>query len=251
MIADYLQRYINVLKWDIDQIVAVANKAQAAYDAKYGNNSLTPVTPTTFPIASPGSTPVTQSMATPAAMPQTTRPPSMPSVAQPTNADLFHNRHEPEFARCTVPLAMVLTSAVEFFGALLHTSDLWNNGNKFDTAIKKFFAYANVTPALTQNQVDLFRAIYRNGFMHGFFPQGAEVAINYDSSFEVNPNLFFKDKGDVVLNVNKLRQVVDAVFAKIINDTSVHQNISDRLTEYNTYVEGKTRALVDEFKAST
>ncbi|UFH51826.1 hypothetical protein [Spirosoma sp. KNUC1025] len=252
MIADYLQKYINVVQWDVNQIVKVAHGAEQAYNQRYGQNSLTPVTPGPTPGLAGHAPKPTNSIATPTnSMGQTVAPttqaPTTSARPTPTNVELFHQRHTPEYARCAVPLAMVLTSSIEFLGALLLNSNMWDNSNKFDSAVKKFFAYAELD--YNQNQIDLFRAIYRNGLMHGFFPQGSSVAINYDSTFEHKP-LFFVEAGDVVLNVNKLQQVVEAVFNKIVVDTSVHQTVADRLSEYNTFVEGKTRTHVDNFKAS-
>ena len=253
MISEYLQQYINVVQWDIDQIVRIAQSAQRAYERHYGPLNLTPVTttqqlPAGRSIATPAASSTTTSSAT---IPPTTQAPNLtPANTSKSNADLFYERHMPDHARCAVPLAMTLTSVVEFLGALIHTSDIWNNGNKFDTSVKNFFAYANVNPPLSQNHVDLFRAIYRNGLMHGFFPQGSNVAINYDSSFENDSRLFFIDKGDVVLNVNKLRQVVELVFSKIVADTLIHPTIEARLTDYSTFVENKTKTLVDTFKAN-
>jgi hypothetical protein len=245
MITEYLKRYINVVKWDINQIVRVANGAQAAYYERYGHNTSSLGTPTSTPsIAS-----LPNSVATPTAAlaPTTSRDPNSVSSTPLTNADLFHQTHAPEFARCAVPLAMVLTSVVEFFGTLLHSSNILKKEEKFDLAVKNFYSYSKASPPLTQAQVDLFRVIYRNGLMHGFFPQGSNVAINYDTSLVSKP-LLFEDKGDVVLNVNKLLQVVESVFLIIVADTSVHQTIQDRLLEYETYTTKKTHDAILAYK---
>lgn len=249
MIGQYLERYINVVKWDFEKLKRVAEEAQAKYDLRYGRNNLSPATPPVVEqthITGSAST-LPENVITTTQMPRYT---PVPAIEPTSNVQLFYERHTLEYARCTVPIAMVLTSAVEFFGALIHDTDIWGNSNKFDTSVKNFFTYANMSPALTQNHVDLYRAIYRNGFMHGFFPQGMNIGINYDSSFENEPKLFFMDKGDIVFNVNRLKQIVEVVFDKIVADTAKHPTIQARLDDYNAYVELKTKDIVDTFKTN-
>ena len=51
--------------------------------------------------------------------------------------------------------------------------------------------------------------------MHSFFPQGENVAINYDSSFS-DKEWIFLHNDNIELNVYKLKQIVYTVFDKIL-----------------------------------
>ena len=161
----------------------------------------------------------------------------------------FKEKFDSEKARCAIPIAMVLTSSIEFIGSLLSEHEIWNSPKKFEISISTFFEYAD--NPLTDNEIDLFRAIYRNGMMHGFFPQGSEIAINYDSHYQDLPLFFLNTNINCIeLNGIKLHEIVKGVYSKIIDDMSIHSRIEEQFHNYSEYVFNKTHSITNSYKNS-
>ncbi len=230
-VKQFLQNYVNVVQWDLKKMALIAEEAQNLQDEeKRRRNQYTGPTPA--PTPSVFGTTINHSSEY-----------NYGSVS-------FFDSHKPEFARCAIPIAMVLTSSVEFLGALMHDDNLWSRDNrtlKFSKAVNKFFDYAQ--KPLTENQVNLYRAIYRNGSMHSFFPQGVGIAINYDTRFNNYPLFFLNTQIDCIeLNVIELQKIVESVFAKIINDTSIYCRIEARYNNYKAQVDQDTTTIISGFR---
>lgn len=214
MLNNQLQKYINVVTWDLQKMYKIAEDAQKEFDKVYSS----PI-PTT-PIATPSIIGTT--------------------INHQDHRRTFHDIHQPEYARCAIPIAMVLTSSIDFIGALLSPRNLFGSGNKFDAAIKNFFQYLEnngggfgeiLHDKTGKNERNLLVTIFRNGLMHDFFPKGVDVAINYDTKY-ANKKLFFPESGYVILNVYKLRLIVEWVLNRINKDETSAANISSRLADY-------------------
>lgn len=228
----FLRNYIEIIEGDLKKMVGIAKRAEKKY--KIANSGPTPISVDYARIIStPGLT--------------TTAMPPPPSVNNRQPIPLPN----PKYARCAVPIAMILTSAVEFIGTLLHTSNVWSRD--FNLSLIKFFEYAEakgcIDETLSHQERDLFRDIYRNGYMHAFFPQGLDVAINFDSSFK-GEKLLFQFRGKMELNVYRFHQIVVAVFKNILLDTEKQDNIAARYLLYKQYAIDRTKDTITAYKNS-
>ena len=146
-------------------------------------------------------------------------------------------------------MAMALIAAIEFIGSLLDTPEVWEAGNKFDRAINKFFTYADFP--LDNTEKNVFRQSFRNGMAHNFMMQGVDVSIDYQSRFKSKEHLLFMEGNQIVLNVNKLQEVVFAVLDKMPMDTSIYSIVAASVQAYETGVNAKkTDKFIKAFKDS-
>lgn len=237
MINKQLQKYINVVTWDLQKMYKVAEDVQAAIEQETIIEQEQEVAriPSVTPIATPNIKPTTTN--------------------HQDHREDFYDYHKPEHAQCAIPIAMVLTSSIDFIGALLSHNNLFVNTNKFDSASKNFFKYledkgGNFGEKLhkSDNQRKLLFTIFRNGLMHDFFPKGVDVAIAYDKNYEHN-KLFFLEQDKVVLNVYKLRLIVEWVFDRINNDQTIADKIAARLKDYEDSLNTK-KGIIDDFKTN-
>lgn len=228
----FLQNYINVVQWDLNKMVKIAEDAELQQKRSIIENSsgLTVPTPTPAPT------------------------PSAFSIASEIDygSKQFFESHTEEYARCAIPIVMTLTSSIEFLGALIHENNLWEKthfGQKFKFAVSKFFEYTG--HPLSENQIEIYRAIYRNGLMHSFLPQGLGIAINYDSRFLKYPLFFYNKEIDCIeLNGIVLQKLVELAFQKLIEDTDIHCTIIERYKNYEKKVELDTSKIISDFLES-
>ena len=217
----FLKDYIEIVEGDLNKMVQVATDAEIMYKAV--NRGPTPISP-------PATTPNL-----PTNQPAVEIPPIITTTMMPlpnhTNTGGTITLPNPKYARCAIPIAMTLTSSLELMGCLLHDVNIWPKYGRFRDAANTFFEYAEV-----ETNVVLFRDIYRNGYMHIFFPQGNKVAINFDSSFK-DESLLFKYENKLELNVYKLNEIVRGVFRKIINDTTKADIINTQIENYRVFIE--------------
>lgn len=228
----FLQNYINVVQWDLNKMVKIAEDAELQQKRSIVENSsgLTVPTPTPAP--------------TPSAF-------SAVSEADYGSKQFFES-HKEEYARCAIPIVMTLTSSIEFLGALIHENNLWEKPHfeqKFKLAVSRFFEYAG--HPLTKSQKNIYRAIYRNGLMHSFLPQGLGIAINYDSRFLKYPLFFHNKEIDCIeLNGIVLQKLVEPTFQKLIEDTNIHCTIIERYQNYEERVKRDTNTIISDFRKS-
>lgn len=155
----------------------------------------------------------------------------------------FYTRGNTQPSRCTIPLAMTVLSSMSVMGTLLNEKGY---NDDFSSAIKVFFDYANVT--VTGTERDLLRACFRNGMMHTFLPQGANIGVMYDSSLDSNKDLFLADGGSVVLNVNRLTRILDGVFYQVMTDNDIHVAVKSNLAVMATQEDKATGNIIRKYK---
>lgn len=202
-----LEEYLNIVLWDVDKMAEIAQKVEE------NNNSKGPV-------------------------------PYSPSFT--TQNPNTHNSevHTAESARCTIPIAMALTSAVEFVGSLINAEkDIW--GTDFIQSVKNVFKYADLK-FKNDDEIKIYKEVYRNGLMHHFFPKGLKVAINYDSRFK-NKEIMFSYKGNLELNVYVLHRETKIAFKRVLADPDIQPIIERRINFYLKEANEKQKYLVDKY----
>lgn len=141
-------------------------------------------------------------------LPQTTK--------NPSSFDFFY---EPIIARSTIPHTLSLLAVIDVLGFLLRkgvecSSDTSENFNSF-------FKKAN--EKLSENMITVLREVYRNGMIHTYFPK-LSMGISCHSSNPMD-KLFFPSNDinkEVILNVNKLMEIVIQTLSNIIKDEHLY-----------------------------
>jgi hypothetical protein len=150
---------------------------------------------------------------------------------------------DPEVARCTIPMAMTLISSIELLGAILKNPYEFN----FEKSIENFFVYAGVPFSAIENK--MLRSAFRNGMMHGFFPQGEEVAISYDSALN-DSQIFVVNNDNVILNVKALSVIFSNTAYKMFNDFSIHSTMQISFDQWYSRNKGSAGNEIQLFKSN-
>lgn len=169
----------------------------------------------------------------PSPTPSIENPPAPPLVTassvitttQPPPGPESFNSSDPRTARCTIPMAMTLISSIELLGAILKDPYEFS----FKKSIDNFFTYAGVP--LSTIEIEMLRSAFRNGMMHGFFPQGQEIAINYDLSMN-DSQIFVVNDDRVILNVKALSVIASATVYRMFTDTSIHATMQSAFDQW-------------------
>jgi len=169
-------------------------------------------------------------------------PDEIPTTQRPPLSHFEHAITQP--SRCTIPLAMMCLSIVEFLGNLVSPSC----NLTFQNGAKYFFCYADEN--ISNEERELLRDIFRNGVMHSFFPKGIEIGITYDSSLENRRELFIPFDNKIILNVNFLSHIVIHVLNKILIDTSIHEDVGSNLQKISDQEFQNMRKIIDNYKNS-
>ncbi len=195
----YLSQFIVIIEKDLLALTAVAHAAEVQYKKELAEGAY--------------------------------EPKELMTTLTPNTTDFFYS--DPYPTRCTIPIAMVCLSAIESLGSLLNADGYERD---FQNSARTFFEYASNPQS--ENILNLLRAVFRNGMMHGFFPKGEKVGITYDSSLGEVLSLVYKENDHLIINVNRLVAILKSVFSKILADDSVHavieQNIDIFLRKNNS-----------------
>lgn len=169
-------------------------------------------------------------------------PDEIPTTQRPPLSHFEHAITQP--SRCTIPLAMICLSIIEFLGNLVSpTCNL-----TFQNGAKYFFCYADEN--ISNEERELLRDIFRNGIMHSFFPKSIEIGITFDSSIENRMELFIPFDNKIILNVNFLSNIVIKVLNKITVDTSIHEVVDSNLQKISDQEYQNMRRIIDNYKNS-
>lgn len=156
-------------------------------------------------------------------------------MATPTINDTFTTRDvtnpyldfDPRTARCAVPMAMSLFATINFIGYLIEPK----NANNFEQKLKAFLEYADKQFPMEEQKV--LSSIYRNGMMHGFFPKGSGIQIEFDPDSKSTECLVCS-YDIVILDVMALYRLVTDVFNKITNSA---ENLSVMQANLNRMID--------------
>lgn len=169
-------------------------------------------------------------------------PDEIPTTQRPPLTHFEHAINHP--SRCTIPLAMMCLSIVEFLGNIISPSC----NLSFQNGAMHFFCYADEN--ISNEERELLRVIFRNGIMHSFFPKGIEIGITYDSSLEIRRELFIHFDNKIILNVNFLSNIVIHALNKISTDTEIYEVVGCNLQKISDQEIQKIHRTIDDYKNS-
>jgi hypothetical protein len=129
--------------------------------------------------------------------------------------------------RLTIPITLTLFAAVDCIGFLTGSN---NDPLKTSQNFREFFRLSSFP--FSDPESDLLNEVYRQGLVHIYFPK-LGVAISYHSSNPTEKLLFRSQDGKLVLNVNKLEEIVIGVYDSVISDNSLYFKMEGR---YNRLV---------------
>lgn len=135
---------------------------------------------------------------------------------------------DPVVSRMTIPITATLFSTIDVLGFFTRTgNDYGSTSNNF----AEFFS--NPSTHIHSTELDVLIKVYRHGMTHNYLPK-LNVEISYHSKNPVG-KLFFKNtSGNLVLNVNRLEELVVNRLDEIINDASIYTNMNAQLLTMTT-----------------
>lgn len=114
---------------------------------------------------------------------------------------------------CAVPTAMLIFSTLDFIGYMLRKRGSWSDSS---ANIKAALKYKNYFPKSYDQLIKVVGTVYRNGMMHGFYPQEHNSQL-YGIHKSKN-NCLFENLSSPIGNIRSLNvNVLSEDFKKLIN----------------------------------
>jgi len=146
-----------------------------------------------------------------------------------------------KFFRITIPITITLFSVVDVLGFLIgsHSKECETDKN-----FRAFFSRSAIT--VDQEEIEILNFIYRQGLVHVYFPK-LSAGISYHSNNEAYP-LFYKTNSiELILNVNKLENIVittlEEIYIRSINDQIMQKKYNSMIDKYKEKDECKIKRL--------
>jgi hypothetical protein len=124
--------------------------------------------------------------------------------------------------RLTIPITLTLFATVDLIGYLSGTNEKYQDTKK---NFIEFFKQSLIP--VTEKESIFINEVFRQGLTHVYFPK-LGLGISYHSN---NPSdeLIFKDNiGNLILNVNRLEEIVISTFRTIKNNSSLYFQMEKR-----------------------
>jgi len=126
------------------------------------------------------------------------------------------------YYRCTIPVTLALFATIDFLGSLIGSH---NNLKSTEQNFNEFFAKSNLKPTTTQ--INVLREVFRTGLVHLYFPK-LEFGVSYHSSNKTKDIIYRDSVGMVILNVNRLEEIVLTTLKDIKDDSSLYPHMESR-----------------------
>lgn len=134
--------------------------------------------------------------------------------------------------RLTIPVTLSLFATIDCLGFLSGTN---NDPLKTNENFRQFFRQSDIPVA--DNYSDFINRIYRQGLTHVYFPK-LGLGIAYHSKNPLTKLIFRDTNGFLILNINRLEEIVISTFEKIKNDerlyTKMGRKYESLISKYQT-----------------
>ncbi len=170
---------------------------------------------------------------------QTTQSPDNPSM----QFDFENAKYQ-----LAIPITLALFSIAETVGTLLRNSanipakKVKASFGETAKNLKTFFARTEIC----EKKIEAMTYLFRHGISHAYFPK-LGLALSYDKN---NPNrsLFYKkSNGEIVLNVNILKDIVMSVLLEVKENPELHEDMNKRYEDLKQYNEKDRPYIFDVF----
>lgn len=121
--------------------------------------------------------------------------------------------------RLTIPVTLSLFATIDCLGFLSGTN---NEALKTNENFRQFFRQSDIP--VTDNDSDFINRIYRQGLTHVYFPK-LGLGIAYHSKNPMAKLIFRDNHGSLILNINRLEEIVISTFEKIKNDERLYSEM--------------------------
>lgn len=149
--------------------------------------------------------------------------------------------NDQDIFRLTIPITLTLFATVDCVGYLSgsNTDPLKTNEN-----FKEFFKQSTIP--ITETESVFLNQVFRQGLTHVYFPK-LGLGISYHSK---NPagKLFFKENGKLILNVNRLEEVVVTTFKDIKKKESLYPQMETRYQALKTDYQNKHGSTIANYQ---
>lgn len=144
--------------------------------------------------------------------------------------------------RLTIPITLSLFSTIDCVGNLLSKIEKPTDSNM--NCLNHFLSYSKIL--VTDDEKKLLIDVFRNGLSHVYFPK-LSLGISYHSSNPIE-KLFFKDeKGNLILNVNRLEEIVVKTFKSIIENESLYSEMENRYQKLKSKYKKEHENAIKDF----
>ncbi len=144
--------------------------------------------------------------------------------------------------RLTIPITLTLFASVDYLGYLSGSND-----KALDTYKNFYEFFKKSTTEVTKSEIDILNQIFRQGLTHVYFPK-LGLGISYHSN-NLSRKLFFRDiNGTLILNVNKLEEIVIDTFNNIKQNASLYTLMETRYHNLQTEYQLKYKSMITSFK---
>ena len=144
--------------------------------------------------------------------------------------------------RLTIPVTLSLFATIDCVGFLSGTN---NNPSNTNENFRQFFRQSNIP--VTDNDSDFINRIYRQGLTHVYFPK-LGLGIAYHSNNPLGRLIFRDTDGFLILNINRLEEIVISTFEKIKNDEQLYAEMEKKyqslISKYQTDHNGAIASYV-------
>jgi hypothetical protein len=147
-----------------------------------------------------------------------------------------------DFFRLTIPTTLTLFAVVDFVGYLSGANNDFTNTNK---NFKEFFKQSAIS--VSDADSEFLNWLFRQGLTHLYFPK-LGLSISYHSKNPVE-KLFFKNNGNLVLNVKRLEAIVMGTFKSITQNYGLYSQMESRHQSVKSDYEGKYQTLIESYLA--
>jgi hypothetical protein len=134
--------------------------------------------------------------------------------------------------RLTIPITLTLFATVDCLGYLsgANTDPLRTNEN-----FKEFFKQSTIP--VSEVESVFLNQVFRQGLTHVYFPK-LGLGISFHSN---NPpgKLFFRENGNLILNVNRLEEIVIATFKSVKGNENLYPQMETRYQALKTDYQNK------------
>jgi len=143
------------------------------------------------------------------------------------------------FFRLTIPITLSLFAVIDCLGFLAGSND---DSRKTNKNFREFFKKSPIF--VKESECDFINQVFRQGLSHVYFPK-LNLGVSYHSKNPKERLIFKTDRSFLVLNVNRLEEIVLNTFDVIKGDILLYSQMETRyksLVELYTRENGKTIA---------
>ena len=157
--------------------------------------------------------------------------------------NFFHYvKNENDVFRLTIPITLTLFAVVDCTGYLSGNND---NPLRTNENFKEFFKQS--IPPLDESDSSFLNHIFRQGLTHIYFPK-LSVGISYHSTNPTEKLFFRNGKGVLILNVNRLEEIVTKTFMIIKENESLYPQMEDRYQDLISDYQDKYSATIANYE---